>query len=114
MIANKVHVLFASNTPLDKTILNLYKNVGVKVAISKSSSQFDKSYYVDTYGDLVVQTQYPQEIVKELDFFFKKNKKLENLNLRELSDITNKKVEVKLSVTKNLNMAKQINKSILS
>lgn len=110
----KSYVLTTSNTILDKIALNLYKSIGLKVSISKSSSQFDRAYYVGTYGDLIVQTQYPEELVKSLDVFFKKNKNLENLNLKELSDIVNKKIEIKLSVTKNSGMAKQINQSILS
>lgn len=76
-------------------MLNFYKSVGIKGIINKSSSKFDKSYYVATYGKLVVQTQYPEELVKELDIFFKKNKKLERLNLKELSDIVNKKITCK-------------------
>ena len=85
----KSYTLSTGNTPLDKIAMNLYKQIGLKVSISKSSSQFDKSYYVGTYGDLIVQTQYPLELTKELDEFFKKNKNLENLNLKELSDIVN-------------------------
>jgi|SRR3989338_4853746 len=108
------YILFTGNTPLDKLMLRFYKEIGLKGIISSSSSHFDKSYYVGTYGELVVQTQYPEEIVRELDLFFKKNKNLKNLNLRALSDIVNKKTSVKLSVIKNLSMAKQINHSIIS
>jgi len=109
----KSYALFTSNTPLDKLLMNFYKNIGVKTLISKSSSQFNKSYYVATYGELVVETQYPGELVKKLDEFFKKNKKLKELNLKELSDIVNEKIEIKLSVTKNLEIAKKINQSII-
>ncbi len=110
----KSYVLFTSNTPLDKIVLSFYRNTGVKGIIGESSSSFDKSYYVGTYGDLVVQTQYPEQLVKALDIFFRKNKKLEDLNLKELSDIVNEKLEIKLSVIRNLAMAKQLNQSILS
>jgi len=109
----KSYILFTSNTLLDRNLLNFYKGIGIKGTISKSSSQFDKSYYVATYGELVVQTQYPQDLVKELDSFFKKNKKLEGFNLKDLLDIVNKKIDIKLTVNKSLNMAKQINQSIL-
>lgn len=110
----KSYALFTGNTALDKIIINFYKSIGVKTSVSKSMSQFDKSYHVATYGELVVQTQYPRELVENLDKFFKKNKKLKDLNLKELSDIVNKKIEIKLSVNKNLNMAKKINQSILA
>ncbi len=110
----KSYVLSMSSTPLDKKIWESYKNIGIKIGIKRSQSSFDKSYYVATYGDLVVQTKYPQEIVDLMEEFFHKNKTLEKMDLRKLSDIVNKHVEIKLTVIKNNEMAKQINKSIIS
>jgi len=110
----KSYILTTGNTPLDKQIVQFYKKIGIKTHIEPSSSSFDKSYYVGTYGDLVAQSRYPEEIVKHLDIFFKHNKKLSDLDLVELSEIVNKKMEVKLTVIRDINMAKQINKSIIS
>ncbi len=110
----KSYTITPGSTPLDRQIIKFYSKLGISVHMVPSSSSFDKSYYVGTYGDLIVQTQYPLEIVKRLDNFFKKNKSLKDLDLVELSNIVNKKVEIKLTVIKNLAMAKQINKSILS
>jgi len=110
----KSYILTTGNSPLDKQIVRFYKKIGITTHLEPSSSSFDKSYYVGTYGDLVVQTQYPEEIVKELDLFFKKNKTLQDLDLVKLSEIVNKKQEIKLTVIKDINMAKQINKSIIS
>ncbi len=107
-------ILTTGNTPLDKKIAKFYKSIGVNTHISPSTSNFDKSYYVGTYGSLIVQTNYPKKLVKLLDTFFKKNKSLKDFNLKELSDIVNKKIKVKLTVIKNLEMAKQINKSIIN
>jgi hypothetical protein len=108
------YILSTGNTPLDRNIRTFYKEIGMKVTISSSSSSFDKSYYVGTYGDLIIQAQYPDELVKDLDLFFKRNKTIKNFNLKELSDLVGRKVEVKLTVIKNLEMAKQINQSIIS
>jgi len=108
------YTLSTGNTPLDKNIRKFYKNLGVKMVIDASISSFDKSYYVGTYGQIIVQTQYPKEIVEALDKFFKKNKTIKDLDLGELSDIVNQKAIIKLTVIKNLEMAKQISKSILS
>ena len=102
------------NTPLDRNIKRFYESTGLKATINPSPSTFDKGYYVATYGDLIVQARYPSDLVKELDTFFKKNKTIEDLNLKELSDIVNKKRAMKLTVIKNLEMAKQINQSILA
>ncbi|PIN92864.1 hypothetical protein COU54_05320 [Candidatus Pacearchaeota archaeon CG10_big_fil_rev_8_21_14_0_10_31_24] len=110
----KSYILSTGKNPLDKSALNFYKKLGSIIGINPSSTLFDKEYLVGTYGELVVQTRYPIEIINALDKFYKKTKNLENLDINELSDILNKKVEIKLSVIKNLNMAKQINHSIIS
>ncbi len=110
----KSYALSIGNTPLDRYIWRFYKKRGLKVLFSPSLSTFDKSYYVATYGETIVQVHYPKIIVDSLEKFFKKNKIVEDMDLGELSKIANKKKEIKLTVIKNLAMAKQINKSIIS
>jgi hypothetical protein len=110
----KSYVLGVSNNPLDRYVWKFYSSIGIKAGFNPSLSQFDKSYYVGTYGQTIVQVQCPKKIVDELELFFKKNQTIEDLNLKELSDIVNKKVKVQLTVIKNLSMAQQINKSIIS
>ncbi len=110
----KSYILSIGNSALDRNIRKFYKSLGITFHISPSSSSFDKSYYVGTYGGLIIQARYPAEIVKELDEFFRKNNTLEDLDLRKLSEIANRKIEIALTVIKNLSMAKQINTSILS
>lgn len=109
----KSYIVNSGNTSLDNQIIKFYNKIGINAHIAPSSSTFDKGYYVGTYGDLVVQTQYPEEIIKRMDSFFKKSKSLKDLDLVELSNIVNMKIKMSLTVIKNLNMAKQINKSIL-
>ena len=75
---------------------------------------FDRAYYDATYGETIVQVHYPKEIVDALELFFKKNTSIEDLDLNELSHIVNKNKEIKLTVIKNLGMARQINKSIIA
>ncbi|MFH1915669.1 MAG: hypothetical protein ABIJ21_00240 [Nanoarchaeota archaeon] len=106
-------ILCTSNTPLDRNIRNFYKKIKISLHISPSSASFDKGFYVGTYGDLIIQTQYPETIVKQLDLFFKRNDSLENLDLHELSEIVNMRIAMKLTVIKNKAMAEQMNKSIL-
>ena len=108
------YILSTGNTPLDRSIKKFYTNSSVKFYMSHSTSSFDKAYYVGTYGDMIIQSSYPDKLVKQLDVFFKKNRTIEDFDLRELSDIVNQKAIVKLTVIKNLEMAKQINKSVLS
>src|SRR3989338_3239099 len=109
----KSYILSIGNTPLDRYIWKFYKRMGIKIAFSPSLSTFDKAYYVATYGETIVQVHYPKDIVEDLEHFFKRNKLIEDLDLGELSDIVNRKQEIKLTVIKNGAMAKQINKSII-
>jgi len=108
------YVLTTGNTPLDKSIKRFYQSIGVNMHVRPSSSSFDKSYYVATYGDTIIQFQYPKKIVDNLEKFFKKNKTMEDLNIRALADIVNQRIEIKFTVIKNPAMARQINKSILA
>jgi len=108
------YALSTGNTPLDRYIWKFYASIGLKVGFHPSNSSFDRSFYVATYGETIVQIQYPQKLVDDLDRFFKKNKTIEQLNLKDLSDIVNRKIKVNMTVIKNLGMAQQINKSIIS
>ncbi len=110
----KAYILCTENTLLDRNLVKFHEKIGVKMTINTSSSSFDKTHYIGTYGDLIIQAKYPIEIVKRIDEFFKKNKSISDLDLAELSDIANTKVKVKMTVIKNLEMAKQINASILA
>lgn len=105
--------LTTGSTPLDRYIAKFYASIGLKTALAPSNANFDKNSYIATYGETVLQVTYPQKIVKELDLYFKKNRTLEDMNLKELSEIVNQKIPVKLTVIKNISMAQQINKSII-
>ncbi len=109
----KSYILSIGSTALDRNIKRFYHHIGVKMEIDPSLSSFDRKYYVGTYGDLIVQTQYPPDIVQALEVFFRKNSTLEKLDITELSRIVNKKSVIKLTVIKNMGMAKQINASVL-
>lgn len=110
----KAYAVSTGYTPLDKNLWKFYNSIGLKTRLYPSSSSFDRSYYVGTYGDIIIQAHYPAKLVEKLDCFFKKNKSIANLNLNEISEIVNTKANIQLTVIKNLSMAKQINKSIIS
>ncbi len=107
----RAYILCTENTPLDRSLARFHERLGVRFVINPSLSSFDKSYYVGTYGPLIIQAKYPAKIVKRLDAFFRKSKDIDGLDLAELSGIANAKAEVKMTVIRNLEMAKQINAS---
>lgn len=107
------YCLGTSDTVLDKNIINFYSKLGLKCSIKKMKDT-DKSYYVGTYGDIIIQTYYPEKLVTALDKFFSENKTLERLNLHALAEIVNMPLPVELTVIKSHELAKQINQSIIS
>jgi hypothetical protein len=110
----QAHILCTSNTPLDRIAAAFYRKIGVRVSFNPSSSIFDKEYSVGTYGDLTVQTRYPENLWKQLDLFFRKTRTLEEIDLGVLSELVQAKTEIKLLVSKNKDLAKQINHSIIT
>lgn len=110
----KSYAISTGSTRLDKDLWRFYNSIGVKTRLYPSSKYFDRSYYVGTYGETIVQTHCPENMVRLLDDFFIKTKNIDSLNLTKLSDIVNTKTKLELTVIKNISMAKQINKSIIS
>jgi hypothetical protein len=110
----EAYILCTENTPLDRSLAKFHGRIGVKMVINPSVSSFDKSYYIGTYGPLIFQAKYPDRIVKRLDSFFRRNQDISNLDLSELSNIANSKIKIKMTIIRNLEMAKQINASIFS
>ncbi|MCF7872071.1 hypothetical protein K9L97_03480 [Candidatus Woesearchaeota archaeon] len=110
----KCYSLTTGGTPLDRYAKRFYEKMGVKTEFIKSLSDFDRTYFVATYGETIVQVYYPKKVIDKLEEFYKKNVSLEDLDVHELSEIMNIDIKTKMTVIKNLEMAKQINKSIIS
>jgi hypothetical protein len=109
----KSYTLIYSDTPLDNYTRRFYESIKIKTRNINSQKEFDNEYYVGTYGDIIIQTKYPKKTSEEINKLFQKTKSLEDLNIKKLHDIINKPIEIKLTVIKNLEMAKQINKNII-
>lgn len=102
------------STKLDKNIVKFYKKIGAKAKSIDAKTTFDKTYLIGTYGDIIVQIKLPEEIIIKIDNFFKKHQSIDSYNLSELLKIIKSKQKISMTVIKNLEMAKHINKSILN
>ena len=107
------YVLIHADTPLDIFTKKFYQQIGLHVAIQKK--QRDEAHiYTGTYGELIVQVEYPKELHAQIEDIFNKTKSFEDFEISTLHDITSAQHEIKMTVIKNLNMAKQINQQIIS
>lgn len=109
----KSYAIIFGNTPLDKYVRRFYESIGIKIKNIPSQAQFDNTYHVGTYGDLIIQAKYPKNLINKIDSFFKKTKSFVDMDIKSLHDVISAKTEIKLTVIKNLDMAKQINKTII-
>ena len=109
----KSYAVVYSDTPLDRYIRRFYSSIGLQIRNIPSQSEFDNSYHVGTYGDLIVQAHYPKELVKKINAFFRNTRTFDDMDVKRLHDIVSTKTKIKLTVIRNLEMAKQINKSII-
>lgn len=107
------YAVCTGSNPLDRSAIRFYRKLGLKTVGIPSHSWFDKSHYIGTYGETIIQAKYPDKFLNELDLFFKNNTNLEELDLNELAKIANVKDDVKLTVIKNRSMAEHINQSII-
>jgi len=112
--AIRSYSVFTGNYVLDRYLTKFYNKAGLKAVLNPSTKHFDKGFYVATYGDLIIQVHYPDRLIFELENFFRKNMTLEDLDLHKLSEIVNRKIKIKLTIIRNLDMAKHINQSIIS
>ncbi|MDD5163109.1 MAG: hypothetical protein PHD95_02765 [Candidatus ainarchaeum sp.] len=109
----KSYAVIFGNTPLDKYVKRFYESIGLKVKIIPPQTKSDNTYHVGTYGDLIIQAKYPKNLVQKIDSFFKKTKSFVDMDIKSLHDVISTKTEIKLTVIKNQDMAKQINKMII-
>lgn len=68
---------------------------------------------IGTYDDVIIQVYQPPEIARGIDGFYRGVKRLEDIDLARMSEIAKRECEVKLTVMRNAEMARQIRESCL-
>lgn len=110
----KSYFLTNKNSILNIHNIEFHKKIGgINISKKNTSSVFDENMYIGTYGDLILQTEFPLALSKKLSNFFNKNKNLKTLDLISLTEIAKEKFNLKLTVIKNKAMVEYINESII-
>ncbi len=105
------HAAIYSGEFLDKIAQKFYdKYIPTKLVRDAS---WTRGCSIGTYDDMIVQLYQPKEIASEIDAFYRSVKRLEDIDLAKMSAIAKRKAEVKLTVIRNLEMARQIRESCL-
>jgi len=97
--------------PLDKWALNINKKMGVH---AKTIRKRPKEYVdMNVLGDYIIQINYPENIIKKLDDFYKKYKNIDDINSLEISNICHDKTEIIFKYFRDPTIAKTLRLDIL-
>ena len=114
LIKDKVRVyqLVNGKSYLDKWSVKFYKRLGINCTINKSKTK-NKANYIVVFGDYVMQTYYPKDIIEKLEKFYKKTKQLEDIDLNEIMSILTLKRDIKVTLIKNREIANKVREDII-
>jgi hypothetical protein len=108
----RFHTLAVGRTFLDKWCQKYYQDQDFFYKTFKKKG--DTSHYFSIYNDKIIQTNYPTELTKEIDAVYSKAKNFESFEVAKLIKLLRKKVELKVTVMRNLVVAEQLRSFILS
>lgn len=110
----KFYSLNNGNTPLDKWCKKYYEGLGAYYVTNPKGKKEDNNKCFSVYGDLIIQTTYPQKIADAIDNIYKKTKGFESFDAHELIKILKSKIEIKVMIMKNPLVAQQLRQGVMS
>jgi DNA-binding Lrp family transcriptional regulator len=90
--------LVKGNTSLDKAILNFNKKFGITKMKIGVKGTLDIN--VGVYNDTVFLFMHPQDLIKDVEKFFKATKTIDKMNIKQLNKILNKKTSIHVIIIK--------------
>ena len=102
-----MYAICYSDTFLDRVAVKFYRDIKIKANIV-NDPDYNRGCEIGTYGDMVIQTYWPQKIVDAMEEYFGRIERIEDLNLGGLIDIAKMKSDITVTVMRNSQIAKQI------
>jgi hypothetical protein len=101
-----MHSLSKGSTHLDKWCESFWKKIGMKV---KTGAKISDMVDLMIYNGYVLEVHYPKEIREELDRYYNKIKRIEELDADYLfKNVFLKKIKIPVTITKNAALANQM------
>jgi hypothetical protein len=107
------YTLVPGRTVLDQWCKKYYEEHGFYYTVNKKEKK-NTSQYFAVYGDNIIQSDYPEELAKNIDALYEKAKDFESFEVTKLIKLLRKKSDVKITVMKNPVVAQQLRNYILS
>ncbi|MCF7871903.1 hypothetical protein K9L97_02610 [Candidatus Woesearchaeota archaeon] len=103
----KTKWILTKNNPLNKWAAKIYEDTGAKIKFIKD----DKSNSdINIVGDTIIKVDYTKQIIKKIEEFFKKYKTVQEMSMKEITEIAHKKCEIKLTIYKDKVFAENFRK----
>lgn len=108
----QVLITVAHNDPLDKELKKKFRNDFLQYNITDKNIFKKQNYYLNIFGDCLIEVFIDQKITKQIDNFFKKTNFFDDKAREELSEIVSKNGKNKLIISRNENKAKKYKKTL--
>jgi len=109
----KVYYICYGNTPLDQWTVDMYNQIGVHAKLMPKPKNFTPGLNIGTYGNVLIQSQYPPELTKRVDSFFQRCKHPQDASLTAITDLVTEKGEITLQVLHDQLVTETIRKDIM-
>ena len=88
------------NTPLDTEFKDKLNNKFVTIC-TNSDIRFADNYYLNIFGDFILEVFLNKRLAREIDIFYKSNKKLSIINIAEFKKLINQKFPIRMKISRN-------------
>ncbi len=100
-------------TPLDKWTVKYYQDLGIGCKSLPRPPDFPLGLNIGSYGDTIIQVEYPQEVQEKLDGFYGRYQRIEDARLAEIAELSTMPGEYRLTIIRDAVLAKNFRESVL-
>lgn len=104
--------LCEGNTLLDKWTKRFYDTHKIRYALTKKGERMKTT--IGAFGDFIVQYDYPEDLFRQVESFYRKAASLETMNLSQIAKLSEFKSSITFTVIRNRAIAEKVKRDILS
>lgn len=106
-----VYQLVNGTSPLDRWSVKYYRKLGVHCM--SNAGKGEKGSYLVVFGDYVMETSYPPELVEQLERFYNRTRKIEDIDLNRIMSILTSRQRIRVTLLKNRQIAEKVRADIV-
>lgn len=100
-------VILRNTSPINEWAARVYADCSVKVT-KKTAKDDSPMVDINILGNIVIQVNYPPNIAKKIQLFFKKYKSVQEMSLKEITQLAHEQGVIKFILFKNPTIVKNL------